>query len=106
MGLVYRPNHPQANENGMLDRSMLVYGGSDAPYVISDEMPSTRHMGDARYYTSKAKFRQATRATGCVEVGNETATMLKPRKPVQLDRGQRREDIKRTIYELRNGIRR
>ncbi len=70
--------------------------------VISDEMPETRHMADGKYYTSKAKFRQATRAAGCVEVGNETATLLKPRKPITLDRGARREAIQRAIHELRN----
>jgi hypothetical protein len=48
-------------------------------HVISDEMAPTRHMADGNYYTSKKKFRQATRAAGCVEVGNETSTLLKPR---------------------------
>jgi hypothetical protein len=76
-----------------------------ASYVISDEMAETRHMADNRMYTSKAKFRQTTRAHGCVEVGNENLTMLKPRKPIELDRGKRREAIAKSIYQLRNGIR-
>lgn len=71
-------------------------------YVISDEMPPTRHMADGNYYTSKKKFREATRRAGCVEVGNETATLLKPRKSVELDRGARREAIHRAIHQLRN----
>ena len=71
-------------------------------YVISDEMPETRHMASGEYFTSKAKFRQATRAAGCVEVGNETSTLLKPRPKIELDRGARREAIQRTIYDLRN----
>lgn len=70
--------------------------------VISDEMPETRHMADGRMYTSKSKFRQATRAAGCIEVGSETATLLKPRVPVTLDRGQRRDEIRKTIYQLKN----
>jgi hypothetical protein len=70
--------------------------------VISDIMPETKHMADGQVYTSKAKFREATRAAGCIEVGNETATLLKPRAPVTLDRGQRRDAIKKAIYELRN----
>lgn len=69
--------------------------------VISDEMPETRHMADGQYYTSKAKFRQATKAAGCVEVGNDPA-ILRPRKPITLDRGARREAIQRAIHELRN----
>jgi hypothetical protein len=76
--------------------------GDNATYVISDTMDETRHMADGKYYTSKTAFRQATKAAGCVEVGNETSTLLKPRKPVELDRRQRREDIQRTIYELKN----
>lgn len=70
-------------------------------FVISDEMAPTRHMADCKMYTSKAKFRQATRAAGCVEVGTDQGFM-KPRAPIQLDRGARREAIRKTIYELRN----
>jgi len=102
MGLVYKPDHPDANENGLIDRSQLYYEKGQAAYVITDEMPETRHMADNRMYTSKAKFREATRAHGCIEVGNETATMLKPRQPVKPDRRKRVEDIKRAIYEIRN----
>lgn len=102
MSLVYRPNHPSCNDNGMIDRSLLEYERSEAPYVISDTMELTRHMGDGKYYSSKAEFRAVTKALGCLEVGNEKATMLKPRKPIPLSREKRRDDIKRTLYELRN----
>lgn len=74
----------------------------EASFVISDEMAATRHMADGKHYTSKAKFREATRAAGCVEVGTETQTLLKPRAPVQLDRGQRRDAIRQAIHQLRN----
>lgn len=70
--------------------------------VISDTMDETRHMADGKVYTSKAKFRAATRAAGCVEVGNETSTLLKPREQIKLDPAKRRDDIRRTIFELRN----
>ncbi len=73
-----------------------------ASYVIRDEMEATRHMADGNYYTSKTKFRKATRAANCIEVGSETATLLKPRQKVELDRGARREAIQRAVYELRN----
>jgi hypothetical protein len=62
-------------------------------------------MADGKYYTSKSKFRQATKAHGCIEVGNETKYLTTPRKPVELSKKQRAEDIKRAIYELRNGKR-
>jgi hypothetical protein len=73
-----------------------------APNVISDIMPETRHMANNKHYTSKSEFRKATKAAGCIEIGNETATLLKPRQPVTMSRTQRREDIKRAIYQLRN----
>lgn len=79
--------------------------GGGAFYVISDEMAPTRHMADGQHYTSKAKFRAATRAHSCVEIGNETATVLKPRKPVALDRGRRRDDIRQAIHQLKEGRR-
>ena len=105
--LVYRPNHPSADEFGMVDITIAgpKHASEHATHVISDTMEPTRHMADGKMYTSKAKFRQATKASGCIEVGSETATILKPRKPVQLDRGARRDAIRRSIYELRNGIR-
>ena len=103
--VVYKPGHPLANENGMVERHLVGYDKNDAPFVISDTMDATRHMCDNKLYTSKSQFRATTRAHGCLEVGNESTTMLKPRKPVPLDRAKRAEDIKRSIYELRNGRR-
>lgn len=73
-----------------------------AGYVISDEMPETRHMADGNHYTSKSKFRQATRAAGCVEVGNEVSTLTKQRERIELSRGERRDAIRQSIYQLRN----
>ncbi len=104
MTWVYRPKHPKANCNGMVDACFAEFERvGTAPHVISDEMPPTRHMADNKYYTSKAKFRAATRAAGCIEYGTETATLLKPRKPIPLDRQKRRDDIKRALWEVRNG---
>lgn len=102
--LRFAPGHPNADKDGWVDIEQWypITKGSKGPSVIRDEMDPTRHMADGKYYTSKAKFREATRAAGCVEVGNETSTIMKPRKPIQLDRRKRAEDIKRAIYELRN----
>lgn len=71
-----------------------------APYVISDGMEPTKHHGTGRMISSKRAFSAETRAAGMVELGNEA---IKPRVPVRLDRGERREAIRRSIYELRNG---
>lgn len=104
--VVYRPGHPLANDNGMVDQNLASYDHKrDAPFVISDTIDATRNMADNKMYTSKAKFRQATKAHGCIEVGNETATLLKPRKPIPMDRAKRVDDIRRSIYELKNGRR-
>ena len=73
---------------------------STAPYVISDTMAPTKHMGTGEILDSKAKFRSATRAAGCIEIGNEA---VKPRVPIKLDGGQRREAIRKAIYDLKNG---
>lgn len=80
----------------------LEYKHDDAFYVTSDTMEPTRHMADGNYYDSKAKFRQVTRAHGCIEIGTEEKTLLTPRKPITLDRAQRIESIKQAIYELKN----
>ncbi len=103
---VYRPNHPEANANGMVEKSRaFVDADGKQIHVISDIMPETRHMADGKYYTSKSEFRKATRAAGCVEVGNETATMLQPRKPIELSRTERREAIRKAFWMHRNGYR-
>jgi hypothetical protein len=78
--------------------------GNTAPHVISDTMPDTRHMASGRYFSSKAAFRAETKAYGCREVGTDQS-VLRPRKPVPLDPGKRRDDIRKTIYDLRNGNR-
>lgn len=102
---IYRPNHPQANENGMVDRSLVSYEHNDPRYyIISDIMSETRHMATGKHHTSKSEFRKDTKASNCVEVGNDSSIMNpKPRQYIPLDRRQRRDDIKRAIAELRNG---
>ena len=114
--LVYRPNHPDSNENGMVEKSLaLFWDYFNSPdnraiignqttniNVISDVMDHTRHMANGKYYDSKSEFRKATRAAGCVEVGNETKYLLTPKKPVELCRGERRDNIRKAIYDIRN----
>lgn len=86
----------------IVDKSTAPPKDSCGVYVISDIMPETKHMADGKIYTSKSEFRKATRAAGCVEVGNETKTLLQPRKRIELDRNARREAIQRSIYQLKN----
>lgn len=70
---------------------------------ISDTMEPTRHMVNNKIYTSKKKFRDETKARGCIEVGNEVAALTKKRPLIKLDKRKRREDIKRAVWELKNG---
>lgn len=72
-----------------------------APYVISDTMRALRHHGTGEIIDSKAKFRAATKASGCVEIGNSLPV---ERQPIKLDRAKRREDIGRAWYKVKNGI--
>lgn len=99
---VYRPNDPRSDKFGMLDATIAgpKHVSNGAVHVISDEMDPTRHMVDGQYYTSKSKFRQVTKTNGCVEVGNEVQTLLKPRRPVQLSREQRRNEIRKVVRQL------
>lgn len=110
----YKPDHPLANANGFVDVEEL-YGFNSTEdmravlgntvvsvHYIPDEMAATRNMVDGKHYTSKHKFRAATKQAGCVEVGDQVHH-LKPKQEIVPDRRQRREDIKKAIYELRNG---
>lgn len=102
---LYRPDHPEASENGFVERSKAyaTICKTDTVHVISDTMDLTRHMADGRYYDSKSQYRKVTRANNCVEVGNDTAALLKPRQTRMPDAGRRRDDIRRAMWEVRNG---
>ena len=68
--------------------------------VISDSMEPLKHHGTGRTLDSKSAFRRDTRACGAVEIGTEA---IKPRASIPLDRGARREAIRQSLYNLRNG---
>lgn len=52
-------------------------------YIISDHMPAARHMATGGMFDSKSAFRAATRAAGCVELGNDAP--LTPPVPARND---------------------
>lgn len=74
MTVVYRISHAP----GPVSHARSDLG---APMVITDEMPSTQHMADGCYYTSKRKFRAVTRGHGCIEVGNDPARLRRQPGP-------------------------
>lgn len=121
---IYNPDCPLANSNGMVEKSSDYYywlsmqkeskqmfiGNQPVEFrFISDSMNTIRHMCDGKYYDSKSKFRKITKQHGCVEVGNETEFMLKKGRRIETTsqryakKKQRREDIKRAVWELQNG---
>jgi|SRR5882672_3805565 len=75
-----------------------------APNVISDIMEPTRHMATGKYHTSKSEFRKDTKASGCIEIGNDSS-LYRPRPRVKLSSDNRKRDIKRAIDELKSGRR-
>jgi len=101
MILVRRPGHPLADKDGFVDKKLVYEEVGNAPNVISDIMDVTRHMATGRMHTSKSEFRKDTKASGCVEIGNDSS-LYKARTPIKMDRGKRRDDIRRSLYELRN----
>jgi hypothetical protein len=105
MSVVYRPDHPDANENGMVDISIApakypIFG--TAPNVISDNLGThLRHMGTGRYLDSKSAFAKEDKACGATCVGNDSSVMgTKPRKYVEAPRPG--PDIKRAIEQLKS----
>lgn len=71
---------------------------SSAPQVISDTMTAMVHPSNGKMYDSKSRFRDETRARGCVEVGNDVRA---PRR--QIDLPPVRDDIRRAISDLGGG---
>jgi|ERR1700733_4273700 len=83
-------------------RAKPLHYGDEAPGVISDTMAATQHMATGRFHESKKSFRADTKASGCIEYGNDAQALPRPRKMIPMDRGQRREAIRQALYEARN----
>ncbi len=84
--------------NGKLIEKHLApprHSGDKSHYVISDTMDAMRHPITGKFMDSKSKFREITRANGCVEVGNE-----KMRDTRQLDPVGIKWDIAHALREL------
>ena len=75
-----------------------------SPSVISDTISfhGVKSMTDGRRYDSKAKLRQAYRAAGVIELGNEKPKPFERPKP---DRRKIKEAIGRAVSAVENGAR-
>ncbi len=106
MRWIYRPDHPFANENGMIERFLYEdlksgYRVIRRGYVVSDTMAPTRHMATGRIHDSKSEFRKDTRYSGCEEVGNDPAARrAKPR--YQLTQADVASDVKKALEQLKS----
>ena len=89
------------HRNGRVVRKTARNAGGGVA-IIRDEMEPTRHMADGKLYTSKAKFRAATRAAGCVEVGNDPA-IARPRRATMPTRDERRHAIGSQLRSMLHG---
>lgn len=113
----HHPGHPRADSKGWVElnddywNNLPDFDSCGKPYnhsdkaitVISDQMSDTRHMANGKIYESKSEFRKATKAAGCIEVGNDSSIMNpKPRTIQKLDQRERREAIRSAIHELKS----
>jgi hypothetical protein len=80
---VYRPDHPLANENGMVPKHLAgeprtARSRLPGPMIISDQI-ELKSMVDGETYTSKSALRRSYRERGYVEIGNEEQKIEKPK---------------------------
>jgi hypothetical protein len=112
---LYRPGHSMANARGFVEKSefymhkfytepdLRMMRGNEPVTLnfISDEMEPTRHMVNGKFYTSKHKFRQQTKQSGCIEIGNEVDTVTKAKKYIPpSSKKQLVQDIKNAAKQL------
>ena len=83
------------NDKGEFVPKYREMSASRGAYVISDTMPGTVHPVTGKMYDSKSEFRKATRAAGCVEVGND---VQRDQRKVELP--PLKADIARAIESL------
>lgn len=68
------------------------------PMVIRDDLGEhLLHPATGEHYDSKSAFRDATKASGCIEMGNDAAASARPE---YREAGGVEQDIKRAIEEL------
>lgn len=97
---LFRPGHPAANENGMVPANLArTIETKPGFYVISDNMDPIKHPGTGAMIDSKARFREHTRAAGCVEVGTDPAG-ARPKPRITVNTADIVPDVRRAIAEL------
>ncbi len=72
-------------------------------FYKQDEMPPTKHPCDGKYYTSKARFRETTRAFGCEEVGDAYDKGYDPSRILAEREAQFKSQLSETMRAAYNG---
>ena len=81
----------------------------EAPFVVTDEMSALQNYADGNYYTSKARFREATRRPreeapyGYIERGDEPIR-TEYAKPPEPDIDDIRDDTAKALNLIRYGM--
>lgn len=71
----------------------------DFPQIISDHMEAMRHPATGLWADSKSAFRAMTKASGCVEIGNEDPAKIAKRDRPKHDRRKTVEAIKGALRQ-------
>lgn len=69
---------------------------------IPDDMPATKHPLDGKYYTSKSKFREITRAAGYDEVGTAYDNGYEPSKKLEAEHREYLNGVKKELRDRWN----
>ena len=100
--LLYRPNHPQANENGMVPKHLAppkIVADKAKHSVMSDIEPyrsvAADVNGDRTVIGGRRQHREFLRRNGYTEVGTEFV----PSRHEELSRADRIADIRRSLGE-------
>jgi hypothetical protein len=99
MSWLYRPNHPLADEFGMVEKHMVMPAESKTTlYVISDTMPHMKHPGTgacstARPSSAGTRERRAVSRSGLIRYSTGKATSA-------VSTAEYVQDVKRAIQEL------
>jgi len=72
---------------------------SDAHLVMPDIQPY-QSMIDGTWITSRSQHREHLRANGCIEIGNETAPLLKDQRNFDVNPARRKELIRAQVEAM------
>jgi hypothetical protein len=111
MSWVRRPDHPLADEFGMVEKHLVIDEPRAAsklprPYIVSDNLGGgIKHLATGQVLDSKSAHRKLNKELGLVELGNEKKAHLSQPAPTKLDKRERKNAIRKAIKELKEGRR-